>query len=623
MFLFSQRKYHFVLHLVGIVLLGGLLYSHTLNAPFHLDDAVCIVDNYTIRNLSDIPMIWKGILPYPSRFVGFYSFALNYHFHGLNVAGYHFVNICIHLVSSCLVYGIIFLLVKMLQQNQGRESWVAFYAALIFVSHPLQTQAVTYIAQRFESLASMFYLMAIFFYLLIKKTSSKKIKIFCGLGVFLSGLLGALTKEIVITLPGMMGFLAFLLAQQENVKPRLEKNDKWGYVFLIAFVCTFALILPFVFSFKIKQMLFVPRISASHAGDILTFNRYLLTQIRVFATFVRLFFLPFDQNLDYDFPMSNHFGEGKTLLSFFFLSGVIFVAIKSRKKSPLVLLGIFWFFIALSANLVPRRHVIFEHKMYLPSVGFCLCVAVFLENCIKEKTRIIFTLLGILFVLGSLTVRRNQLWCSGVALWQDVVSKSPQKSRPYSSLGVALSDQGKYEDAIREYNMALSINPQNANTYFNRAYAFERLGDTERALHDYSQSIELDKFFVKAYHNRAIIWENKGEYSKALKDYSEAIRLNDRYAIGYVHRANVYSLLGQYDLALKDYSSAIENDPKYSMAFFNRGVAYMVSRNDTAAIQDFQQTLRLNPKFTPAQKYLDQIRCMQGDQERCRSLSLE
>ena len=143
-----------------------LAYSNTFEASFHFDDMPSIIENGAIKNIKNINLIWHFS---PLRFVTYLTFALNYYFHGLNVTGYHIVNILIHLMSSLLVWRLALLLcstpaIKETPIHAGRHTF-AWLCGLMFALHPVQTQAVTYIVQRLASLSALFYIASVFLYI--------------------------------------------------------------------------------------------------------------------------------------------------------------------------------------------------------------------------------------------------------------------------------------------------------------------------------------------------------------------------------------------------------------------------------------------------------------------------
>ncbi|MBI5408914.1 MAG: hypothetical protein HZA14_06075, partial [Nitrospirae bacterium] len=156
-----RRGVHFLL----IITLGLLAYSNTFNVPFQWDEYDYITQNPIVKDASYFihPSKAQGLRQYDSlinRFIGYLTFALNYKIHGLSVTGYHIVNIAIHLINAFLVYFLVILTFKTpnLKESSLKEKspYIALFSALIFVSHPVQTEAVTYIFQRLASLTALF-----------------------------------------------------------------------------------------------------------------------------------------------------------------------------------------------------------------------------------------------------------------------------------------------------------------------------------------------------------------------------------------------------------------------------------------------------------------------------------
>ena len=186
---------------------GLLLYSNTFRSSFVFDDFQAIVGNQAIRNLKDLSLIWRA---FNTRFIVGLSLALNYALGQDNTLGYHLFNTLVHIFNSFWVY----LLVKrtppvppsLNKEGGQRGELVAFLTALIFLTHPIQTQAVSYIWQRATSLAAFFYLGALVFYIKGRLKGS-----WLGYGLWLLfTVLGMFTKEIVFTLPFMIALYEFV-----------------------------------------------------------------------------------------------------------------------------------------------------------------------------------------------------------------------------------------------------------------------------------------------------------------------------------------------------------------------------------------------------------------------------
>ena len=310
---FSRKP---LVHILIIVVLGVLIYSNTFNAPFAYDDIISITDPI----VRDIRLIGPQNI-YGSRFIGQLSFALNYQLHEFNVAGYHIFNLLIHLLNALLVYWLIILtfrtpnasayLPKDVLETSDPFRWIPLFTALLFVSHPVQTQAVTYIVQRFASLATLFYLVSLVMYIKARSSeSAKKARYAFFAASIISAVLAMRTKEIAFTLPVMVLLYEFMFFRGDIKKRMLA---------LLALLLTM-LIIPLsmlrqVGSTGVRGIDELTRMAGS--ADVSRWD-YLNTQFRVIVTYIRLLLFPINQNLDYDYPIYRTFFTPPVFLSFLF-----------------------------------------------------------------------------------------------------------------------------------------------------------------------------------------------------------------------------------------------------------------------------------------------------------------
>ena len=385
--IFESKNFHLAAGLL-IAILTFLVYSNTFHASFHFDDTPSIVENYTIRNLNNAP----GML-INNRGIATATFAINYAIGGLNVVGYHIVNLAIHITNSIFVYFLVFLTLTRIDMGTdlksvpNRAKQIAVYTALLFAVHPIQTQAVTYIVQRMEILASMFMLIGLLVFIKGAGASKTSSRVLLYGAVAVSYWLGFHSKEMAITLPAVL-FLydyCFLSSGDMNkVKARLPL-----YLVLIAMLAFFA-------TRTLTGLQETPGGSAGFNVQSITAKEYLFTQFNVLIYYITLLFVPINQNLDYDFPVSKGLfevplvKEGTVLnipipppiVSLIILSAVIgfaFYLFTSRASritnhGRLAAFSILWFFIILSptSSFIPIIDVIFEHRLYLASAGFFL-----------------------------------------------------------------------------------------------------------------------------------------------------------------------------------------------------------------------------------------------------------
>ena len=322
-----------------ICALGLIVYSNSFDCSFQFDDAYNITENQAIHDISDLKAIWDFYF-INTRFVGLLSFALNYHFHGLDVFGYHLINLLIHIGASIFVWWLTILILSTpIMQNEEiskHKRLIATGCGLIFVCHPVQTQAVTYIVQRLASMATLFYLASLCFYMKARLTKKKYISLLCFVSSALSALLGMFTKEIVFTLPFSIVLFEFSFFHTGKLK-EIIKNKKTLLYFVIPLL--FALVIPAALSFDLNKVFYIVP-SQRYLDPPITSMIYLMTQFRVIVTYIRLLFLPINQNLDYDFPVSQSFFEPTTFVSFLFLISILFIAIRIFPNKKFMSVGI-------------------------------------------------------------------------------------------------------------------------------------------------------------------------------------------------------------------------------------------------------------------------------------------
>jgi len=581
-------RWYYPLRWSVLILLGLAIYAQTFGYGFVFDDLTFIVNNPCIRRFDYIHYIWKTA-PY-TRTLGFYSFALNYWINGLNPAGYHIFNFAVHLLAVGLVWA---LAAKLFKAAGETPAELPFVIALFFLVHPCQTQAVTYVSQRFESMAFLFYLGSIYCYLCGRMASSMSNKIIsfaCCLGFAVAGIL---TKEVAATIPLMVLALEFILLDPKPLKPLSGKI----YLAIIAIGILFVLVfMNLVKTDLIRTYFQFHAPSESHDGDMITGGKYVMTQMRVFLTFLRLLVLPINQNADYDYPLSTGlFGPPLTFVGLCLIGFMVFLIFKLRSRRPLMAFGPAWMLAAFSINTAPRTHVIWEHKLYLISFGFFVAAVYALSALIKDRKIMYGILIALIAVLAVMSYQRNQIWKNELTLWDDVARKSPHKARAYNNRGLANYYQNHMPEALRDFNKALVLKPDNFTAYINRGFLFYNQGNFTQALADDNKAIAINPQEAQAYNNRGLVYYSEGNWAQSVIDYNHAVKINPGYGDAYYNRGIADSLQGHLNQALSDYSKAIESSPGHSPAYYNRGLLWAQLGDDHPAILDFSQAINIDP----------------------------
>jgi protein O-mannosyl-transferase len=375
--LFTHKHFNLIAAaLIAVLVLAA--YSNSFTNSFHFDDDQAISENPRIKQPT-AENIW-GIIS-GARSVVYLSLMLNYQLGSLNPVGWHIFNVGVHIITSILVYFFILqtLSLPSLRDKFGAKArWLALFAGLLFAVHPIQTESVTYIISRSELLATCFYMAAFLFFIQFEKTKNFGY----ALGVLFSAYLAVASKEWAITLPALLFLYDFLFLSDSDIKPILSR---W-YVYLFA-------ILPWYLVLS-RLDLFAAGGTAGVGFNIVTVSgitktSYLYTSFNVIWTYIRLLFLPINQNIDYDYPIAKTLFELPTILSFVGHLAVVAAGfwLYRTKKSLLIPFGIAWFYIGLSPvqSIVPVSDVIFEHRLYMPSIGFFLFFVVVFDLVFSRK----------------------------------------------------------------------------------------------------------------------------------------------------------------------------------------------------------------------------------------------
>jgi hypothetical protein len=305
----------------------------------------------------------------------------------------------------------------------------------------------------------------------------------------------------------------------------------------------------------------------------LPWDVYLFTQFRVIITYIRLLLLPTNQHFIYDYPHSHSLFEAETVLSFLLLLtllglAVYFLRVSRKRRNPYGLLfsfGIFWFFLTLSveSSIIPIKDVISEQRVYLPGVGFIISVTsalfYFLEFFKKGFragiTTIVATCLFLFIICPPLFTalhKRNQVWTDEVLFLTDAIEKTPGWARLYQSRGIVYFKRGRHQDALSDFDKAISLDPAFKDAYNNRGFTYHTQKSYPEAVEDFTKAISLEPDYVQAYFNRGLSYTALGRYDESIEDFTAVIALHGDNPKAYNNRGVVYSMTGETEKALKD-----------------------------------------------------------------------
>ncbi len=569
--------------LAGIVLLGIITYAHTLKAPWYMDDLRAIVENPSVQSLR----LALSELFTASRGIADLTFALNYRFGGTDVVGYHLVNIAIHLITSYLVY----LLFKRVFRDR---LLLAFGGALIFVAHPLQTQAVTYIVQRMTSLAALFFFMALFLYVRARETESTRQKLkwcfYCG--ALFSGALAVMVKQNTAVLPvAILLFERYFLAEEQQLS---KKELFWQ-------LAPFALVPAWLALTTLLPPIFSPEgiINIGGLPDLVHLQHssplnYLVTEFSVVWIYLRLLLFPVGQALDYDYPIVASIWEVKSLIAFCGIAVLLAGAAILRKRLPYISAAIFWFFLTLmvESTFIPLDPV-FEHRLYIPMFGFALLVIAGFARPPRRFALVAGVLM--LTALASLTWNRNNLWNDPVAFHEDNLRRAPRSERVHLDLANVYRKQGRLAEAQSLYERALKINPDYVLLHINLSLVYTAQSEHMKAVNILREGLRRNPSHFKLYNNLGVLYNFLAKYEDAVIYLQKGAAFEPNNATVQFNLGMAHDRLGHLDEAIKYYRESIKLNPANPESYFNLGTSLFKQGKDREALHAFLTVSRLNP----------------------------
>ncbi len=583
-------KKKILLSVLLIVCVGALVYANALKGGFLWDDSHLVEENRFIRSWTHIPEIFTTDIGAGGennyhfyRPLQILTYLFDYVFAQTNPVGYHLANIAWHILAALALFWLVLVLFK--------DHLLACVTALLFVAHPVHTEAVTYISGRADPLSTFFVLLTFVFY--IKTSEARRVSFF--LLAVLSYACALFSRENVLIVP-----LLLLLTHYA-----FRKKISWPLFLSLTGLAVLYIIARFTL---LKDLLNYK----AHSSTV--FERLPGFMAALFS-YVRLLILPLRLHMEYG-GWAGSWGHPQVLLGLFVFLGLLFLIFRERTRRSLVLFAPAWFLIALLpvSNLYPINAYMAEHWLYLPSIGFFLLVAkVFSSGLRRERTKVP-ALIGLVVLTGFwgvLTVRQNATWLRPIAFFQRLLRYAPDSSRVYNSLGMAYNAIGEYETGVTYLERAVELSANAAEgdavkAYNNLALAYNKLGRNDEAVQIAQGALTIDATHSKAYNNLAISLVRLGKYEEAIEACRKAVELKPSYAKAYNTMAAAYMDLKQYEEAVVHYRKAIELAPDYPEAQNNLGLVLQRMGRSEEAIPWHQKAIALRPDYANAYNNLAQ-----------------
>jgi tetratricopeptide (TPR) repeat protein len=556
--------------------------AESFGYPFHFNEFV-----NTPGKLGLDPDLAVNFVTRPVAYATFY---FNYILGGWDTRGMRLFNILIHAGNAILLWAVLRQLVTRLvargSLSTASAAFIPAAAAVLFVAHPLAVESVTYIVQRFTSLAAFWSLLAAWLYFCSTEEGMEnrrvtRFRIAAGLVM----LLGMLTKECCVVIP-LLILMVEMLVLGTHWRPALRRT------------------LPLLVSLPVIPVLILMASAALNGGifdlgsglnivnsrdEPVTHFQYLITQFTVVAHYLRLMVWPAGLNIDPTWEVRHSFFEGQVLASFLLHAAIVAGAAFGYRtmrhvdaRARLVLAFVLWFYgsISISSGLVPLPDMVAEHRSYVPSIGMFVvfaCLFDVVRGLLANRPREALAVAAIVTAaFSSATIFRNRVWSGADSLWADAAKKSPGKFRVWSNLGVALSAKGREREAADCYRKSVEIEPAFANGVLNLSNSLLRLNRPKEAL------TEIDRLRE----------HNPEAFERAPILYTKALGLLQT---------------GKAQDATSLLRSLVEKEPRDFMSHRLLGIIFSDAGKTADAERHLRRALALEPNDAPTRQALEKI----------------
>ncbi|HVU35764.1 MAG TPA: tetratricopeptide repeat protein [Opitutaceae bacterium] len=624
-----------------LVVAGLLSYGNSLGGQLVFDDPSSILENPTIRHLWPLTTVLSppSGITVTGRPILNVSLAVNYVLGGATPWGYHALNLLIHVLAGLTLFGIVRR--TLARSLRGESTVVALAVALLWTVHPLQTEAVTYLIQRAESLMGLFYLLTLYGFIRGTEAADPTLPGRTGLRSprrwwFAFSLLACLggmgTKEVMVSAPVIVLLYDRIFVARSF--RQIWQERRWYHAALAA---------------TWLPLLWLVAGAGGDRGGTSGFDRgvswgaYLLTQGPAIVTYLRLTLWP--RPLVFYYPVDWVHGPlawGETLV-------VLLLAIATlralARATAIGFAGAFFFAILAPSSLVPgAEQTMAEHRMYLALAPVLVLLVLGFHRALGrvafEQRLALFAVGagGVALCFGGLTWARNRVYRSALTLWTDTVGTAARNPFAHYNLGVALLTASRVPEAIGQFRSALDLDSGYAPAHDSLGVALSRSGRIAEATAEYERAIGLQPNYGRAHMNLGVALAAAGRSRDALAQFESAARLdpgNPAVVVNYGgalvsanrapeairlyegalrHAPNVPELhfglaaalaaLGRWSDAITHDQAALRERPAYPEAHVNLGVALANLNRIDEAIGEFQAALRLNSGNTEARANL-------------------
>jgi len=606
-----RRRHALFLALMAAVTF--VVYGDSLSNDFHFDDSHTIVENWYVRSLRNIPAFFTSATAFSSlpqnrsyRPLVTLSLAFNYSLSGLSPLSYHYVQIALHVLTGFLWYWVAYsLLCRSSDGDRVGASVIAAIGSLLFLVHPLNSEAVNYISCRSSILATLFFLSAFLFYMRYRELGGWQPLCLSAVCLIFS----LLSKAIGIT------FIIIAVLYDRIFAARAVPRSPGSAVGPARAYCSIAAVTLLAGAFILWM---TPGLALESRSSIPSLT-YLMTQCKVIVGYFGLVIFPVGLSADRDVALSSSFFSLPVLIPLALITGAIVWLWSVRKKAPEVAFFGLWFFITLlpESSFFSLAEPMNEHRPYIAIGGalfalLTVIVRILYRHMGADRSspspavtrgvckRVALFAIVVILAFSWLTWKRNLVWRDGLTLWSDVIGKYPHNGRAWNNYGLALRKAGRIEEAAHAFDTGLVFYPNYSRLYINRALVYLDRNELPRALADFKKAEQVDPRFDGVYYYTSLYYERVGNYPEAARFLTKTIQLNPAFAPAYYRLGEVYRKSGEWLRAVNAYDRFLKFEPPSKMGRFWCGFCLINAGDYPRAIRMYQMLLDEDSSYLQA-----------------------
>lgn len=561
--------------------------------PMYVNENTLVLSGFTLnsffRAFNEVGSNWHPVT--------ILSHMLDFQLFGLNPGMHHLISLFIHVANS--------LLLLLLLENMTASFWRSFVVAALFALHPLHVESVVWIAERKDVLSTFFGLLSLlsyFYYVTRKNLGFYFLSLFCFL-------LALMSKPMLVSLPCLIVLIDYWPLKRliflQGIKGKILNKDFYLSRIIIEKI-------PFVFlSFLFCAIAVWTQYQAGTVGSIQEFSIFerISNSLSSYIIYIYKTILPINLAVVYPFPK-----DPQLILAIFsllILVGLTWFSFKERKNKAYLIVGWLWYLITLLPVIGIIQvgvQAMADRYTYLPSVGIFIIIVWWIADIAAENgTNYKIVIGGTVFIIAALatmTWAQTNKWMNSVTIFEHTLKTTKNNYIAHNNLGRAYEVDGRLDEAIEQYQLAIRIKPDFFLANYNLGGVLLDVGQFENAIVVYRRTIKLAPNVASVYYNYGNALFHKGNIEEAADKYLHTLSIDPKYLDAHFNLGVIRAKQNRTSEAVLEYQQELLLNNRNARCYNNLGVLYMRSGQTSKAISNFRTALMIDSTLEESIAYL-------------------